>query len=134
MFVFFPSLHEMWTLWESSGAGFLRGSELLQQVYVELHAAHQRSLLVRSQQLGVHVLVGLQRLLVLGAVFKRRGEQFKGEYSECQRQWKHSQCCRTVLVQGGRSEMVESHNTFFFPYQEVATQFFSTTVKFIPQQ
>lgn len=54
-------------MWTRVFTSCLRG-QLLQELYVELDAAEQGCVFLSSQQLGVHVLIGFQQLLVLIAV------------------------------------------------------------------
>lgn len=45
--------------------------QLLQELHVELDSADKRCIFLSSQQLGVHVLIGFQHLLILIAVIKQ---------------------------------------------------------------
>lgn len=44
--------------------------QLLQKLNVELHTAKEKCIFLSTQQLGVHVLIGFQQLLILIAVMK----------------------------------------------------------------
>lgn len=54
--------------------------QLLQELNVELHAPEERRVLLGSQQLGIHILVGFQPLLILIAIFKHKqaGQEGRG--------------------------------------------------------